>query len=339
MRDVFRSLLAATVVAWAASCSLDDHDLGANAGHSTSGAAGHVAGAAGATSMGAAGAAGTTPDTSGAAGALPVTGAAGTSPTGAAGDSSTAGAPAGAAGSGGAAGSPSTAGAAGTSSTDGAAGASGAAGSGSAGGAGGSSSAGGSGAAGNGAVSTVGCSDGTREGFTEISKHPGIAACAGAWDEPGLISSSATSPQCARKSGNSGAITDGQGCSAADLCAAGWHVCDSAQSLTDVSGGCNDAIAPSNSTGALVFFATAQRAQAQVCTTNGQGANNVYGCGTFGSTPDHSCQPLDRFLHDSDCVNNAPWSCSNGPIGTSQTELDDITKSGPSHGGVLCCKT
>ena len=183
----------------------------------------------------------------------------------------------------------------------------------------------------------VGCSDGTREGYTSLTKYPRVAACSGAWDEPGLISTQAQRPQCNRKSGNTGSNTDGAGCSAADLCAAGWHVCTSAQELADVPNGCADATSAFTGFNS-VFFATAQHAQALSCTTNGQGMNNVYGCGNFGSPPDHSCQPLDRFLHDTDCSNVPPWSCSNGPPGTSQTELDDITKSGSSHGGVLCCK-
>jgi hypothetical protein len=145
----------------------------------------------------------------------------------------------------------------------------------------------------------------------------------------------ARTPECDRRGGNDGDKPDGRGCSAADLCAAGWHVCLGVTSIANIHGGCADAIAPFGDH--PVFFATAQRAQGLVCSTNGQGMNNVYGCGTIGSTPDRSCEPLDRFLHDSDCANNPPWSCANGPLGTSQSELDDVTKSGPERGGVLCC--
>jgi hypothetical protein len=341
MQVVLRSLLAATLVASAASCALNEHGLdsadagrigAAGAGPSVTGAAGAPAGAAGdanTTGTGVGGAAGSTPMITGAAGSASSTAGAAGSSTGAAG-SGAAGHPTATTGAGGAAGTTGASGAtAGASGTGGGA-------QGGAGGAGTAAAGAGGGAAGSGSTNPdIGCSDGTREGYLDLSMYPQIAACAGGWDEPGLISTNAKTPLCDRRGGNDGDKPDGRGCSAADLCAAGWHVCLGVSSVANVLGGCADAIAPYGDH--PVFFATAQRAQGLVCSTNGQGMNNVYGCGTIGSTPDRSCEPLDRFLHDSDCANNPPWSCSNGPLGTSQSELDDVTKSGPERGGVLCC--
>jgi hypothetical protein len=53
----------------------------------------------------------------------------------------------------------------------------------------------------------VGCTDGTREGFVDVTVHPDLAACAGAWQGDLDTSTSA----------------DG-------LCATGWHVCNAADS-------------------------------------------------------------------------------------------------------------
>jgi hypothetical protein len=303
------------------------------------------AGGGGASAAGAMGAAG---DTTGAAGDS--SGAAGDS-TGAAGDSTgTAGNASGAGGN--------TSGAAGNASgaggnTSGAAGAAGSNGKGGAGGvsattgAGGSTSAGGAAGgatggkagAGGSPAADPGCSDGTREGYLDMTMYPKIAACAGAWDEPGLTSTSSRTPECDRRAGNDGDKPDGHGCSVADLCESGWHVCDSAHavSVATAGAGCDDAIAPAN--GKPVFYVTRQHATGLVCDNAlNAGTNNLYGCGNIGSTADKtSCAPLPRMLRDSDCLMNSPWMCSDGPNGTSQDELDVVTKGSSSRGGVLCC--
>ncbi len=194
------------------------------------------------------------------------------------------------------------------------------------------------GAGGNTALYIAGCADGSREGYTDTISYPQIAGCFGAWDEPGLTSLASRTPKCNRAAGNDGARPNGGGCSAADLCAVGWHVCENAAAIAAIPGGCNQAISPFM--GDRVFFATRQRAENNVCTTNGQGANNLYGCGTFGGTPDHSCNPLNRLLRDTDCDNNAPWSCAtgNGQPGQDLNELDQVVKGSPRLGGVLCCR-
>jgi hypothetical protein len=44
------------------------------------------------------------------------------------------------------------------------------------------------------------------------------------------------------------------------------------------------------------------------------------------------------MLRDTDCQADWPWTCAEGPIGTSQNEYGVVTKAGPNKGGVLCCK-
>jgi hypothetical protein len=347
MQVVFRCLLAATLAAWVASCALNDHGLGAVAGQ-PAGAAGASAGSAGAS--GDAGAAGMIAEPSGAAGAPTslggATGAAGgpTGTGGAAGDSSgTAGDPSGGGSSGtagtagptdgtgvaGAAGTPASGGAGGVTASSGTAGAS-------------SDGAGDASAAGaGGATQDPGCSDGTREGYLDLSLYPNIAACAGAWDTPGLSSTDARTPQCDRRSGNDGDKADGRGCSVADLCESGWHVCETAHAVSAASmnAGCDDAIAPA--AGKTVFYVTLQRANGLACDSGAQamGTNNVYGCGNFGSAADkNSCAPFKYMLRDTDCQANPPWICTDGPLSTSTDEYDVITKSSATHGGALCCR-
>ena len=76
-------------------------------------------------------------------------------------------------------------------------------------------------------VSPIGCSDGTREAFTNMGTHPNIAGCSGGFSVAGVTTQNSMSPQCNRGAGNSSGNTFGNGCSVEDLCAAGWHVCTS----------------------------------------------------------------------------------------------------------------
>jgi hypothetical protein len=353
MRVVFRSLLAVSLAAWVASCALNDHGLGsidASTGRvSFDGGTGNTQGAAGATgpvtgqAMGAAG----TPDTTGTAGTGGNAGNAGSAvePTGAAGADVPAGGSSGgetaAAGTSGGAGDTAT-GAAGDATTgDGGDAATGAGGATATGDAGSGGAAGTSlGAGGTTALPDPGCADGTREGYIDMKKYPRIAGCSGAWSEPGLDSDASHTPECDRRGGNDGDKPDGHGCSIADLCASGWSVCETASAVAMRATSCNDAFAPFGGTAA--FFVTRQRAQGLVCTADDQsqdGTNNIYGCGNVGSMADKSCTPLNHMLRDSDCKNQAPWSCADGPqVGNSQDEYLTVTKGGPLRGGALCCK-
>jgi len=177
---------------------------------------------------------------------------------------------------------------------------------------------------GTGGSSPTGCSDGTREGFTDLAAHPTIAACSGGFSVPGV----STPPSCAHSSGNDSTNPIGVGCSAGDLCAAGWHVCTGPADVTShSSNGCVDA------SGVVSQFFAVQVSGPGTAMC-GTGHNDVFGCGSLGGVADATtCAPLDRFSGDLCAALGPPWSCGTDNL----NESIDVTKQGPNKGGVICC--
>jgi hypothetical protein len=347
MRVVPPSLLALAVLSMVAACRLNSAGLGVDAGHGTSrppdgaplvdtsggGAAGADAPIMITNDASAGGAAG-----DGGAGGGGIAGGGG------GGGIAGGGGAGGTAGGGGAAGSGGAGGGAGSGGAGGAAGGGGGAGLGGSGGMGVDAGAGQGGAGGMAGapdahpVSPIGCADDTREGFKDRNLYPNIAACSGGWDVPGFVSPDTHNPQCDHEAGNDGANSDGTGCSVADLCSTGWHVCESAHEVSLSTDDCKDAF-PTQGTPQLLFFATRQRGPMITCDpANQTGTNNVYGCGNFGTMAAAACAPFTRMLRDADCKANPPWMCVDGPLNDSTSELIDTTKPGSARGGVLCCR-
>ncbi|HEU5055555.1 MAG TPA: hypothetical protein VFU21_03495 [Kofleriaceae bacterium] len=173
-------------------------------------------------------------------------------------------------------------------------------------------------------IDPIGCADGEREGFADAAMFPRIAACAGGFAVPGLRTTIA--PACERAAGDDGALPDGAGCNAADLCSAGWHVCVGAAEVGARTAGSCAAAGDG-------FFVTRQSGPGgALC---GDGANDLFGCGAVGqAVTDASCAPLDRFSFDLCSALPAPWSC--GADGAA--EADAVVKPGADAGGVLCCR-
>ncbi len=208
----------------------------------------------------------------------------------------------------------------------------------------------------------AGCADGTREGYQSWDDYPDIAACSGAWTEPG-VTLAAPAPTCDRGTGNDSWNPEGDGCSAEDVCMVGWHVCDGADEVADLAGSCADAVPPGTPDKAL-FFAVAQSSvEGTVCATAGAGDNDVFGCGNLGTSlgSDKLCGVLDRALastHPDACGFNeaepslGPWECFGGddshyhegalvtkkgcPGGS--CSYDGATIYNWDKGGVLCCR-
>jgi hypothetical protein len=197
-----------------------------------------------------------------------------------------------------------------------------------------------------------GCADGTREGFREATSFPHIAGCAGAWSIPGLLSMETREPQCHHSPGQTG-----QGCSVADLCAAGWHVCLDANDVeTHSATGSCEGILPADEVG---FFLVRAGATAQGVCSPDPAPNDLHGCGTLGQPESESCAPLSRRMTFADCLaTDGVWYCGDvcdsqpdggvvchaqGKIETDATdeslmEALVVTKSAPTMGGALCCE-
>lgn len=185
-------------------------------------------------------------------------------------------------------------------------------------------------------VNPVGCSDGTREAFTNVQTHPNIAGCSGGFSVAGVTTQNSMSPQCNRIAGNSSANTSGNGCSVEDLCANGWHVCNSSAEVQMKSGtGACDTVSMLSST---AMWITRQSADGPGNCIMG-GHNNILGCvlGNTGALQvGTNCAPLDGEMWYGQCANFAPWQCGNQ--NTALQEADLVTKGGSDHGGVICCK-
>ncbi len=219
----------------------------------------------------------------------------------------------------------------------------------------------------------TGCADQTREGFRDVARFQRVAGCAGAWSVPGLHASppggpngcpgvrtyDTRVPHCGRRAGNSLRDPYGQGCSAADLCADGWHVCEGAVELTAVvPDGCAGAV---NAGDPPVIFLTRQSSNgcgvcalgqrmdadcdALQCTASclptSRIANDLFGCGNFGQLIETSCGPLNRSTTNlCSALAGSPWRCdAAGPEDDNGLcEAYTIVKESPTHGGVLCCR-
>ena len=210
---------------------------------------------------------------------------------------------------------------------------------------------------------TAGCADGQREGFVDQVTYTHIAGCSGAWDHPGITPESVV-PTCGRQGGDDGAHPEGDGCSSADLCADGWHVCSTWSEVAQKSPtGCAGATPPDAAPKSLFFAIRQPSANGSVCGQWGDGFNDVFGCGNLGNglPAAKNCGPLDRVLASTianSCgfneaePNLGPWQC----LGDATSHLNEgatVTKKGcpndgcsydgqpvgnSDKGGVLCCR-
>jgi hypothetical protein len=182
----------------------------------------------------------------------------------------------------------------------------------------------------------VGCADGTREGFASVEDWPAIAGCSGAWQVPGAMGVEGREPRCGRAGGNTGTRADGEGCSIADLCAAGWHVCRDAAEVARVSpAGCESAVMAGET---RLFVVAAGSSPQGVCLPDPTAANDLHGCGGdfLGQPEGPGCYPLERRMGFADCAATGVWSC-----GTADDHLREaalVTKSDGTLGGALCCR-
>lgn len=198
-----------------------------------------------------------------------------------------------------------------------------------------------------------GCADGTREGFLN---YPDIAGCLGAWTVPGLwpfsTAASACSqvaihnsaqPACNRQAGNNGSLSSGQDCNVADLCSAGWHVCDTAAEVGTALNSQNaafcSAAALAGTSGMLAFLSRASGSGSAQCNrdTGSAYANDAYGCGNYGSdVPTGGCSTLSKLFSTGDfSASNNTFYC---PAANDQCEAMTLINTNRETGGVMCCR-
>lgn len=117
----------------------------------------------------------------------------------------------------------------------------------------------------------------------------------------------------------------------ADLCAPGWHVCESAGEVgfhvthdqCDTSEELPD-----------LFFASRQSGSGN-CTCDDYGNSDLFGCGSHGDQSClQQCGVLARASGDL-CTNlTSSWNCGSDSF----EEAANVTKPDPGGGGVLCCR-
>lgn len=185
-------------------------------------------------------------------------------------------------------------------------------------------------------VDPVGCSDGTREYYTDMAAQPNIAGCSGGWSILGVTTPDSMQPACNRVSGNSSNNPNGMGCSVEDLCAPGWYVCHGAMDVQahSATGKC-DPFADAN---APQIFITRQVQDANGNCSAPPDMNNITGCGVaIGGPPVGGCEPLNTRMRNYDCYPDPVWYCGSGNA-DGNIEASLVRKDGPDRGGVLCCK-
>jgi hypothetical protein len=221
-------------------------------------------------------------------------------------------------------------------------------------------------------INAAGCADSTREAFVNQAIFPAIAACAGGWDGNGSIANytgvfpaplRTTSPACAQN-GNSGPNPKGAGCSAIDLCAAGWHICAGGEVIVRVQQAAPDAGIRTDGCAAETwparsFFAAAIGSTGfSICAepygtvtgpscTNASGAvgcqanpgltNDIFGCGSEGVAVS-TCGDVDRSGGNLCGSLDSGWSCGTDGLRESVNAVHNPSPAGAaSGGGVLCC--
>lgn len=187
-----------------------------------------------------------------------------------------------------------------------------------------------------GAPSDVGCADGTREGFPSLDDWHDIAGCSGAWTVAGALAPAARDPRCARAGGNDGARPFGEGCAISDLCAAGWHVCETPDEVHRLSSsGCEGAVV--DDADRRLFIVLGGASPQGACYPDPAAANDLHGCGgAVGLSESASCDPLDHRMGFADCKASGVWQC--GTDADHLREAAIATKLDSSMGGALCCR-
>lgn len=170
----------------------------------------------------------------------------------------------------------------------------------------------------------VGCSDGQREGFADLSRFPNIAGCLGRWQGRKKLTADKVGPACG---------DDGQACvSPADLCAAGWHVCAQNGNAADLKDRVS-AQACAKEAGPGRFVAAMSHGQeARICPPP-PGPHTRFPCTERGVCSEPVC-----------CGDACSFGACRDAVWRGKTRISRASPNGcgaavsKHHGGVLCCR-
>lgn len=175
-----------------------------------------------------------------------------------------------------------------------------------------------------GAPAAIGCSDGQREGFADLSRFPNIAGCVGAWQGRKKLTADGTGKSCG---------DDGEACaSPADLCAPGWHLCSKDGNTADIKDRvsaqqCEKEAGPGR------FVAAMSHGQvARICPPP-PGPHTRFPCMERGICAEPVC-----------CGDACTFGACKDAVWTGKTRISRASPNGCGsalsrfHGGVLCCR-
>jgi hypothetical protein len=172
-------------------------------------------------------------------------------------------------------------------------------------------------------ISPIGCADGTREGLTDMTESPIVAACAATWTAPADLRAAPTGAACGNDLGS--CVVP------ADACAFGWHVCTRSGDVSELQ-----AIGPT---------ACAMAGIGRFAAASSHSLTNQGSCVYPSTTPQgFDCSPLPHDGHEPLCCGNncAVPGCKDG-LWPQKTLIATSNATGcgalaPTDAdGVLCC--
>lgn len=175
-----------------------------------------------------------------------------------------------------------------------------------------------------GTPSAIGCSDGQREGFADLSRFPNIAGCVGAWQGRKKLRADRVGSACG---------DDAQACAApADLCAPGWHLCSKNGDAADLKARVS-ASACEKEAGPGRFVAAMSHGQiARICPPP-PGPGTRFPCMERGICAEPVC-----------CGDACSFGACRDAVWPGKTRISRASPNGCGaalsrfHGGVLCCR-
>lgn len=171
----------------------------------------------------------------------------------------------------------------------------------------------------------VGCADGQREGFADITRHRRVAGCLATWEGTKSLRDKPTNKACGDD------IKDGVCTVPADACAPGWHVCGNTGKNDDLKThttfkACNKEAGPGK------FVAAISHGQTEELCPPAPTAETVFPCMDSGFCAEPVC-----------CGDNCQFGKCRDGVWKGQTRISLGKAEGcgsvtsERNGGVMCC--